>query len=89
MLLKEGVITQQLCRHAINPWPSWEPLVQKVDALQGPLVMAAWEGRRADGGLARALIRNGPQMDPCGIQIGPDLGSVGCLRWHYSEVIQK
>ena len=52
MLLKEGVITEQLCRYAINPWPSWEPLVQEVDALQGPLVMAAWDGRQADGGLA-------------------------------------
>ena len=87
VLLKEGVVTQQLCRHAINPWPSREPLVQKVDALQGQLLIAPGDVRRAECCFPRPIVSDGLQMDPCGVRIGPDSGSVGCLGWHYSEVI--
>ena len=64
MLLKEGVVSEQLCRHAINPWPSWEPLVQKVDALQREFPIASGDVRRAECCFARAIVSNGLQMDP-------------------------
>ena len=80
VLLKEGVITEQLCRHAINPWPSGTAGAEgRCTAGSAPAQMCVLM-------LLPRPISDGLQMDPCGVRIGPDSGSVGCLGWHDSGV---
>ena len=85
MLLKEGVITQQLHCHAIDPGFAGEPLVQEIDALQRQFPVAPGDVRRADGGLAAARISGRLQFLPGGRRIGPGVTPRGCLEWHHQE----